>query len=234
MVSFAALFFAAASTAAWAQLPPSLGTAESFAVLAASTVTNTGNTVITGNLGVSPGSAVTGFPPGVVIGEMHVDAVATQAQDDVTTAYNDLAGRPCDVDLSGTDLAGLTLTHGVYCFSSEARLTGTLTLNAEGGSDAVFIFQIGSELITGPGSNVLLVNGGQDDGVFWQVGSSATLDTTTAFRGSILALTSIGLNTGASIGCGRALARTAAVTLDTNDINVLYGGCVCPSRAAKR
>lgn len=226
-VSFAALLFAASFSAALAQSPPSLGTAQSFAVLAGSTVTNTGPTYISGDLGVSPGTEVTGFPPGIVIGEIHTgDDVALQAQNDVITAYDDLAGRPCDRDLSDTDLGGLTLMHGVYCFRSEAHLTGTLTLDAGGSSKAVFIFQIGSALITGPGASVLLVNGGQDDGVFWQVGSSATLDTTTAFKGSILALTSITLNTGARIGCGRALARNAAVTLDTNDIYVPIG-CNC-------
>jgi hypothetical protein len=210
---------------------PSLGTAQSFAVLAGSKVTNTGPTTIQGNLGVSPGSAVTGFPPGIVSGEIHAaDDVALQAQADLTTAYDDLAGRPCppDHDLSGTDLGGLTLTPGVYCFSSSAQLTGALTLDAQGISDAVFIFQIGSALTTAPSSSVLLTNGGQDDGVFWQVGSSATLDTTTTFKGSILALTSITLNTGANIHCGRALARNGAVTLDTNDINIFSSGCVCP------
>ena len=208
---------------------PSLGTAQSFAVLAGSTVTNTGDTTIQGNLGVSPGSAITGFPPGLVSGEMHaMDDVALQAQADLVIAYDDLAGRPCDRDFSGTDLGDVgTLTPGVYCFSSSAQLTGTLTLDAQGSSTAVFIFQIGSELTTAPSSSVVLPNGGQDDGVYWQVGASATLDTTTTFKGSILALTSITLNTGANIHCGRALARNGAVTLDTNDINIFSGGCVC-------
>jgi|ERR1700687_4481072 len=209
---------------------PSLGTAEGFAVLAGSTVTNTGPTAIIGNLGVSPGIAVVGFPPGEVFGEIHAgDDVALQAQNDVTTAYGDLAGRPCNRDLSGMDLGDVgTLTPGVYCFSSSAQLTGTLTLDAQGSFDAVFIFQIGSTLTTAPSSSVLLINSGQDYGVFWQVGSSATLDTTTAFRGSIVALTSITLNTGASIHCGRALARNGAVTLDTNDIFIHLRGCFCP------
>src|SRR5713226_4036290 len=141
---------------------PSLGTAESFAVLAGSTATNTGPTMVIGNLGVSPGTAVVGFPPGEVFGEIHTgDDVALDAQEDVTTAYNDLAGRPCDRDLSGTDLGDLgTLTPGVYCFSSSAQLTGTLTLDAQGSSDSVFIFQIGSALTTASSSSVLLINGG--------------------------------------------------------------------------
>jgi len=209
---------------------PSLGTAESFAVLAGSTVTNTGPTTVIGNLGVSPGTAVVGFPPGEVFGEIHAgDDVALRAQDDVTTAYNDLAGRPCDRDLSGTDLGDLgTLTPGVYCFSSSAQLTGTLTLDAQGSSDSVFIFQIGSALTTASSSSVLLINGGLGYGVFWQVGSSATLGTTTAFRGSIVALTSITLNTDATIHCGRALARNGAVTLDTNEVTIFPRGCGCP------
>jgi hypothetical protein len=125
----------------WAQTAPSLGNAQSFAVLGGSTVTNTGTSTITGNLGVSPGSAVTGFPPGIVTGGIHAaDAVALQAQNDVTTAYNSLASAPCTTDLTGQNLGGLTLTPGVYCFSTSAFLTGTLTLDGQGNSSAVFIF----------------------------------------------------------------------------------------------
>lgn len=227
-VPFAALLATVCVPWAHAQDAPSLGSASAFAVLAGSSVINTGPTTIAGNVGVYPGSEVGGFPPGIVDGEIHgPDDVTAQAQNDLTTAYNDLAGRPCDVDLSGTDLGGQTLTPGVYCFSSEAQLTGALTLDAQGVSDAVFIFQIGSALTTATSSSVLLVNGGQDDGVFWQVGSSATLDTTTTFKGSIVALTSITLNTLANIHCGRALARNGMVTLDTNDINIFSQGCVC-------
>ncbi len=200
-----------------------LGTAESFAVLGGSTVTNTGPTTVQRNLGVSPGSAVTGFPPGVVTGgSIHVnDAVASQAQSDVTTAYNSLAGRACDVDLTGQDLGGLTLLPGVYCFSSSAQLTGTLTLDALGNSSSLFIFQIGTTLTTASNSSVLTI-GGSPCNVFWQVGSSATLGTTTRFQGNILALASITLNTSARI-TGRALARNGAVTMDTN--NVSAAGC---------
>ncbi|MHB9034157.1 MAG: ice-binding family protein [Anaerolineae bacterium] len=198
---------------------PSLGTAQSFAVLAGTTVTNTGPTTITGDLGVSPGSAVTGFPPGTVNGAQHVaDAVALQAQSDLTTAYNALAGQACTTDLTGQDLGGLTLVPGVYCFSSSAQLTGALTLNAEGNSSAVFIFQIGSTLTTASNASVAFINGANPCNVYWQVGSSATIGTGTNFAGNILALTSIALQTGANLN-GRALARNGAVTLDNNVIN---------------
>jgi len=203
---------------AQAQAPVSLGTADGFAVLGGSTVTNTGPTVVNGDLGVSPGSAVTGFPPGTVNGTIHAaDAVAAQAQSDLTAAYIDAAGRACTVALTGQDLGGMTLTSGVYCFSSSAQLTGTLTLDAQGDPNAVFIFKIGSTLTTASGSNVNLINGAQSCNVFWQVGSSATLGTTTTFRGNILALTSITANTGATVA-GRLLARNGAVTLDSNRV----------------
>ena len=203
---------------------PSLGTAQSFAVLGGSAVTNTGPTVVTGDLGVSPGSAVTGFPPGVVTGgSIHAaDAVALQAQSDVTTAYNNLAGQACNSNLTGKDLGGLTLTSGVYCFSSSAPLTGTVTLDAQGSADAVFIFQIGSTLTTASSSSVHVINGGSNCNVYWQVGSSATLGTGTRFVGNILALTSVTLTTGANVA-GRALARNGAVTMDTNNVSV--SGC---------
>jgi len=190
-------------------------------------VTNTGPTTVHGSLGVSPGSAVTGFPPGTVSGgAIHAaDAVAAQAQSDLTTAYNFAAGESCGTNLTGQNLGGLTLTSGVYCFTSSAQLTGTLTLNAQGNPNAVFIFQIGSTLTTASSSSVVFINGGQGDSVFWQVGSSATLGTTTDFAGNILALTSITLDTGANIHCGRALARNAAVTMDTNMVSIDTAGC---------
>ena len=208
-----------------AETAPSLGTAENFAVLGGSAVTNTGSTVInTGNLGVSPGlaSTITGFPPGIVnaLGVIYAgDAVAAQAQSDATTAYNNLAGQTPTSDLSGQDLGGMTLTPGVYSFSSSAQLTGTLNLNAGGDSSAVFIFQIGSTLTTETSSSVLVINGAQAVNVYWVVGSSATLGTYTAFIGNILAFTSITLNTGASV-TGRVLARNGTVTLDTNTITL--------------
>ena len=197
-----------------------LGTATSFAVLGGSTVTNTGPSVINGDLGVSPGSAVVGFPPGLVNGTIHAaDAVAAQAQSDTTTAYNNLAGQPCDADLPPQDLGGLTLTTGVYCNASSARLTGALTLDAQGDPNAVFIFQIGSTLTTASGSRVNLINGAQPCNVFWQIGSSATLGTGTDFVGTLIALTSITANTGATVQ-GRLLARNGATTLDNNVITI--------------
>jgi len=204
-----------------------LGTADFFAVLAGSTVTNTGPSVIHGDLGVSPGSAITGFPPGMVSdGTIHgPDATTVQAQNDLTTAYNAAAGEPCMTNLSGTDLGGLTLTPGVYCFDSSAQLTGTLDLDAEGNTDAQFLFQIGSTLTTASDASVDFIDGGQDGRVFWQVGSSATLGTTTAFVGDIMALTSITLTTGADIQCGGALARNGAVTLDTNNVAIDTANC---------
>lgn len=200
---------------------PNMGTTTNFAVLANSTITNTGNTILTGDLGLSPGSSVTGFPPGVVGGVQHVtDATAAQAQVDLTAAYTDLQGRGGAVDKTGIDLGTLTLSPGIYKYTSSAQLTGTLTLDAGGNPGAVWIFQIGSTLTTAAASSVSIINGGSAGNVFWQVGSSATLGTTTAFKGSILAQASITLTTGASIS-GRALARTAAVTLDTNVITKL-------------
>ncbi len=198
---------------------PGLGTASSYAVLAGSTATNTGASTIEGNLGVSPGSAVTGFPPGVVTnGAIHAaDANALQAQNDVTNTYNTLAGDPCDVTLTGQDLGGMTLTPSVYCFSTSAQLTGQLRLDAQGSAAAVFIFQIGSTLTTASNASVLVINGGSDCNAYWQVGSSATLGAGTTFVGNIVALTSISLDTASSIS-GRALARNGAVTLDTNHI----------------
>jgi hypothetical protein len=198
---------------------PSLLTAGSFGVLAGTTVTNTGSTVINGDVGVSPGSAITGFPPGIVNGTIHAaDAVAGQAQVDNTNAYNVLAGRPITTNLTGQDLGGKTLIAGVYGFNSSAQLTGTLILDGQGNPNSVFIINIGSTLTTASGSSILLINGAQGGNVFFRVGSSATLGTSTSFTGDILALTSITLNTNAKIICGDALAQNGAVTLDSNTI----------------
>jgi ice-binding like protein/PEP-CTERM motif-containing protein len=200
-----------------------LGTAGSYAVLAGSTVTNTGASVLTGDLGLSPGSSVTGFPPGIVNGTINVaNGPALQAQSDLTTAYNAAMGLSPTSTLTGQNLGGMVLTPGVYFFASSAQLTGKLTLNNLGNPNALFVFQIGSTLTTASSSSVIFSNSLADPNVFWQVGSSATLGTTTAFQGNILALTSITLNTGATIGCGSALARNGAVTLDSN---VIGGGC---------
>jgi type VI secretion system secreted protein VgrG len=226
----AAIGFAGNDHVSLAGTTPSLGTAQSFAVLGASAVTNTGPTTITGDLGVSPGSSITGAGSITLTGSIHqTDPVAAQAQSDVTTAYNALAAESCGTNLGVQDLGTVgVLTAGVYCFSSSAQLTGALTLDAEGDAAARFVFQIPSTLITAPSASVLLINGGQDGNVFWQVGSSATLDTDTVFMGNILALANIALNTRASIVCGRALARTEAVTMDTNVVSILG----CPAGAA--
>ncbi len=196
-----------------------LGSAQAFAVLAGSTLTNTGPSILNDNAGVSPGSAVTGFPPGLLTGgTIHTtDQVAQQAQADVTAAYLELAQRPCDFDVTGEDLGGKTLKAGVYCFSSEAQLTGTLVLDAENRKGALFVFQITSKLTAASSASVRLVNGASPCNVFWQVGSSATIGTSAGFVGNVLALTSISLFPGASLE-GRALARNGAVTLDSNRI----------------
>jgi hypothetical protein len=201
--------------------PVPLGSATGFAVLGGSAVTNTGATVVTGDLGISPGNAssVTGFPPGQVIGTLHAaDATALAAQNSVTTAYNDLAGRACATTISA-DLGGLTLVPGVYCSASSMGLTGTLTLDAQGDPAAVFVFQVGSTLTTASNAMVNVINSGQNCNVFWQIGSSATLGTTTNFAGSLLALSSVTLNTGASTN-GRVFARNGAVTLDGNGVTL--------------
>ncbi len=206
-----------------AQTAPTLGVAQSFAVLGGSAVTNTGATVITGDLGVSPGTSITGFPPGIVNGTIHqTDAVAAQAQADSLTAYNSLAGQACSPsnNLTGMDLGGKTLTAGVYCFSSSAQLTGTLTLDAQGNPNSVFIFQIGSTLTTASNSAIVMINSGVPCNVYFQIGSSATLGTGTQFLGNIFAYTSISVNTNATIEPGRAIALNGAVTLDSNVISV--------------
>ena len=220
-VGLAALFSLALPSPALAQgyLGPNLNP---FVVLAASAITCTGPGVVTGDMGISPNGAasITGFPvPCTVSGATHAaDATALAAQGDLTTAFTTLGpALPCALDLTGTDLGGLTLTPGVYCFSTSAQLTGTLTLNAQGNPSAVWVFRIGSTLTTAAGSSVVFINGGNPCAVQWRVGSSATLGTTTSFVGNILAQVSISMNDGASL-VGRALARTGAVTLIANNI----------------
>src|ERR1700736_5951662 len=198
-----------------------MGTAGNFAVLAGSTITNTGPTVISGGLGLSPGSAVTGFPPGVATVKHKTDAVALAAKNALVTAYNDLASWGATRSMTGQDLGGKTLTPGVYTFSSSAQLTGTLPLKGNG----IYIFQMGSTLTTASNSKVLVTGGAQGCGVYWKVGSSATLGSGTQVKGTGIALTSITMVTGASIIPGRARARNGAVTLDSNRISMPVGGC---------
>ena len=204
---------------AQAEPPVLLGTGDSFAILGGSTITNTGNSVVNGDLGLHPGTVVSGFPPGTVNGAQHVtDAVAQQAKTDLTTAYLDAAGRSSTAT-SPPDIGGRTLTTGVYRTGSvpSLGLTGNLTLDGQGDPRAVFIFQIESTLTTASASSISLINGAQSCNVFWQVGSSATLGTTTSFVGNILALSSISVNNGVTVD-GRLLARNAAVTLINDTI----------------
>jgi len=200
--SAALILYATFSVCMRAQLPVNLGSAASFGVLAGSTVTSTGATVVNGNLGISPGSALTGFPPGIVSGgSIHLaDAVAAQAESDLTAAYVDAAGRACPGPPLPGDIGGTTILPGVYCNASSVGITGTVTLNGNGNPNAVFIFQIGSTLTTAAGNSMVkLIGGAVASNVFWQVGSSATLGTYTNFSGTIMAQASITANTGAAL-----------------------------------
>jgi hypothetical protein len=195
-----------------------LGSASSYGILAGSTVTCAGAPgQINADVGVSPGSTTTGFPPCVITGATHLaDAVAGTQQGRLTGAYNYLAGRACGTVVTPADLGGRTLSPGVYCAATSMGVTGTVTLDGQGDPDATFVFQIGSTLVTGTGANIALIGGAQAKNVWWQVGSSATLGTGTTFRGNILALTSITLVDNATM-LGRALARNGAVSLGTNN-----------------
>jgi hypothetical protein len=220
-VSLAALVILIWPGTALAATDPGLGGAGAFAVLAGTTVTNTGPSWITGELGVAPGSAVTGFPPGTSGVQHKGDSVATTAQTNLTAAYTNAAAQPCPGtnNFTGVNLGGKNLVPGVYCQTTAPSLTGTLTLNGSG----VYIFQIGSTLVTASAARVVLIGGAQPCEIFWQVGSSATIATSTTFVGTIMALTSIAMQTGATLN-GRALARNGAVTLDTNRI-IQSSGC---------
>jgi ice-binding like protein len=208
----------------WAVTPVSiaqttipLGTAANFAVLAGATVTSTGLTVITGDLGLSPGTAVTGIPPGIVNGALHTgDATAAIAKTDLLTAINTANALTLPILLAG-DLGGRTLVPGLYKSTSSLAVTGALTLDAQGDPNAVWVFQIASTLTTLTGSQIILTGGAQASNVFWVVGSSATLGTTSVFKGTIMAYASITITTGATVD-GRALAEVGAVTLDSNII----------------
>jgi type VI secretion system secreted protein VgrG len=197
-----------------------LGAAGNVTVLGSSTVTNTGPTTVTGNVALSsPGVSVTGFSPGTIIaGSIHIgDALANQAHADAFDAYNVLAGEAFTTDLSGQNLGGMILTPGVYHFDTSAQLTGTLTLDTTGDPNATFHFQIGTTLTTAPASAIILLNGSSVN-IFWQVGTSATIDVNSVFSGNIIADQSITVNSGSTIN-GRALAINGAVTLDTTTVN---------------
>lgn len=218
-----------------------LGSADDYAVLGSSTVTNTGSSTVKGDVGLSPGPSVTGFAippvntvvegpgstglingPGLVIGTIHIaDGGALLAQNSATAAWTGLKNMLATSNLTGQDLGNLTLTSGVYHFDDSAQLTGPLTLDAQGLDNAFWNFQIGSTLTTASSSSVVLSNPGLNNGVFWQVGSSATLGTDSSFTGNILAKESVTMTTNADILCGRAFALNGAVTMDTNDINAL-------------
>lgn len=211
-----------------------LGAAEPYGILAGSAVTCITEGTINADVGISPGSAVTGFPPSpgpsdcVYTGTLHAaDAIALAAQNDLTTAYNALENLTCDLVITPADLDGRTLPAGVYCAASSmtvAGVTATVTLDGGGDADAEFVFQIGSTLTTGTGANIALINGAQAKNVWWQVGSSATLGTSTTFRGNIVALTSITLNDDATM-CGRALARNGAVSVGNRNTITLPPTC---------
>lgn len=213
----AGLTVAAMSSANAAAVTVPLGTASDYAILAGQTITKTGPITVRGDIGVYPGSAISGTGAITQVGTTHVgDSNANIAKHDLLTGYNNAAGQTTRQPVTA-DLAGQTLKQGVHNSASSLALNGTLTLDGENDPDAVFVFQAGSSLTTGPGSKVNLINGASACNVYWQVGSSATLNTTTDFVGTIMALKSITLDTGATVQ-GRVLARNGSVTLDSNTI----------------
>ena len=221
-----------------AAAPPALGTADNYAIVANTTITNTGASLIAGNLALV-GPSVTGMG-GVVTGRSDIgNAAAARAEDDVLSAHHDATGSGPATDMSGVDLGGKTLGPGIYHFGSSAALHGTLTLDGEGASNPTFIFQIGSTLTTGSGARVRLTNGADGCAVFWAVGSSATIGTATSMQGNLMALVSITMTTGATIGVGggrhggRAFAQNGAITLDTNAIIAPTGSCNAPAPTPK-
>jgi hypothetical protein len=219
VINFSVLILSAFSFSAYAT--PYLGSAGSFAVLGASTVTNTGATTLGGDLGVYPGTALTGTGSITITGTINAgNAVAQTAQADALTAYNNLVGQLPTTVLTGDDLGDVgTLGAGIYAFASSATLTGALTLNFAGVQDEDIIFQIGSTLTAESGSTVTIENAAAGDNVYWQVGSSATLGTSTSFMGDIIALTSVTMDTSAKDSCGSVIALNGAVTMDNNTIS---------------
>jgi type VI secretion system secreted protein VgrG len=212
---------------AFAQI--NLGSAASYAILAASTITSTGATTIAGDVGLSPGTAITGMPIGQPLpGTIHAaDASSLQAQLDLGTAYTFVTGMTCTTPMTGVDLGGKTLLPGVYCFDTSAGLTGILNLNAAGDTAAVFVFQMGSTLTTAALSAVVLSNGAQANHVWWQIGSSATLGAGCAMQGSLLTHVSATLGAAATVN-GRVLAQIGAITMSANAITG-FGGVVTPT-----
>jgi hypothetical protein len=222
-----------------AEAPVALGSAANFGVLAGSTVTSSGATIVNGDLGLWPGSSVSGFPPGKVTGTMHVsDPTAQAAEGDLTTAFNDAAGRSTAPAIVAGNIGGQTLPPGLYKSTDSLEISsGDLTLDGQGDPNAVFIFQIATTFITTSGRQVILIGGAQAANVFWQVGTSATIGTTSGIKGNIMADQSISIQTGATLQ-GRALARIGAVTLEGNGVTVVQplgggggggGGPVVPS-----
>ncbi|WP_332876200.1 ice-binding family protein [Massilia sp. S19_KUP03_FR1] len=217
-IAIACLLALGCSNAAWAT--PILGAAQSFTVLGGSTVTNTGLTTVNGDVGVAPGTALTGFGSATLLGTLHSDdAAATLAHGDALAANNYLASLAFTRDLSGLDLGGMTLGAGIYRIASSAQLTGTLVLDAQNMANALFVFQIGTTLTTATAAAVNVINGSADTGVFFGVGTSAVLGAGSMFAGNIIANDSITLSAAASLLCGRALALNGAVTLDTNRVS---------------
>lgn len=214
-----ALFCGSAS----AGVIPFLGGAQEFAVLGAESVTNTNATTLHGNLGIAPGSSITGtdsitFASGGVIHQ--TNAVSAQAQADARAAYKDIAAFSGGTDLSGQDLGSVgVLAAGIYHFSSSAALTGSMTIDFANDPNGVIIFQIGSTLVTASSSVVNVINGTSSNGIYFQVGSSATLGEGSAFAGNILAQQSVTFGSASSIGCGRALALTGSVTMIGNTVS---------------
>ena len=215
-------FICGFATVIVANIPPVgfqiLGRAATYGILAGSTVTCAGAPgTINADVGVSPGSTTTGFPPCTITGATNLaNPVAANAQNDLTTAYNALAGLACGTTVTPADVGGRTLAPGVYCVATSLGVTGTVTLDGQGNPNALFVLQMGSTLTTGTNASVALIGGAQAKNVYWQVGSSATLGTGTTFRGTIVALTSITLNNNVAM-TGRALARNGAVSLGTGD-----------------